>query len=130
MPVYEYQCAACSHEFEEWQKIKDPPVKTCPKCGKDEVQRLISQTAFQLKGGGWYKDLYSSAGKSSDKSGDKSGSNGKAEAKSESKSGSTSESSKSESKSETKSETKSESKSTPASKGPTGSSGGGSTPAK
>jgi putative FmdB family regulatory protein len=77
MPVYEYQCGACGHEFEEWQKIKDPPVKTCPKCAKDEVQRLISQTAFQLKGGGWYKDLYSS-----------SKSNGKAETKADSKAGS------------------------------------------
>jgi putative FmdB family regulatory protein len=61
MPVYEYQCSACSHAFEEWQKIKDPPIKTCPKCGKDAVERLISQTAFMLKGGGWYKDLYSSS---------------------------------------------------------------------
>src|SRR5688572_23026887 len=68
MPVYEYQCGACSHEFEEWQKITSDPVKTCPKCGKDEVQRLISQTAFQLKGGGWYKDLYSSSSKKNDKS--------------------------------------------------------------
>ena len=63
MPVYEYQCKACEHQFEEWQKIKDDPIKTCPKCGKDEVERLISQTAFQLKGGGWYKDLYSSSSK-------------------------------------------------------------------
>jgi putative FmdB family regulatory protein len=61
MPVYEYQCGACGHAFEEWQKIKDPAIKTCPKCGKDAVERLISQTAFMLKGGGWYKDLYSSS---------------------------------------------------------------------
>ena len=61
MPVYEYECGACEHRFEEWQKMSDPPVKTCPKCKKKKVEKLISQTAFQLKGGGWYKDLYSSS---------------------------------------------------------------------
>jgi putative FmdB family regulatory protein len=61
MPIYEYACAACGHQFEEWQKMSDPPVRTCPKCKKRKVEKLISQTAFQLKGGGWYADLYSSA---------------------------------------------------------------------
>lgn len=96
MPIYEYVCGACGNEFEEWQKISDPPVSKCPKCGKKKVEKKISLSAFHLKGGGWYKDLYSSNGKSSSKS----------ETKSESKS-----ESKSETKSESKSETKSESKS-------------------
>src|SRR3569623_1026159 len=61
MPIYEYACAACGHEFEVWQKMSDPPVRTCPKCKKKKVERLISKTAFQLKGGGWYADLYSSS---------------------------------------------------------------------
>src|SRR5438552_13294178 len=61
MPIYEYACAACGHEFEEWQKMSDGPVRTCPKCKKKKVERLISRTAFQLKGSGWYKDLYSSS---------------------------------------------------------------------
>jgi putative FmdB family regulatory protein len=60
MPVYEYECSSCSHRFEEWQKITDQPVKVCPKCKARKVQRLISQTSFQLKGGGWYGDLYAS----------------------------------------------------------------------
>ncbi|MCA9670500.1 MAG: zinc ribbon domain-containing protein [Myxococcales bacterium] len=63
MPIYEYECTACSHAFEEWQKISDPPVRKCPKCGKRKVERVISATAFTLKGGGWYKDLYSSSKK-------------------------------------------------------------------
>ena len=58
MPVYEYACAACGLEFEEWQKISDKPIQTCPKCKARKVERLISRTSFQLKGGGWYKDLY------------------------------------------------------------------------
>ena len=61
MPIYEYACAACGHQFEEWQKMSDAPVRTCPKCKKKKVERLISRTAFQLKGGGWYSDLYSSS---------------------------------------------------------------------
>jgi putative FmdB family regulatory protein len=69
MPIYEYACAACGHQFEEWQKMSDPPVRICPKCKKRKVEKLISQTAFQLKGGGWYADLYSSA-KPGAKSGD------------------------------------------------------------
>ena len=61
MPIYEYACAACGHQFEEWQKMSDAPVRTCPKCKKKKVERLISRTAFQLKGSGWYADLYSSS---------------------------------------------------------------------
>jgi putative FmdB family regulatory protein len=60
MPIYEYECQACSHRFEEWQKMSDKPVKVCPKCKARKVEKLISHTSFQLKGGGWYKDLYAS----------------------------------------------------------------------
>jgi putative FmdB family regulatory protein len=84
MPIYEYACAACGHEFEEWQKMSDAPVRTCPKCKKKKVEKLISRTAFQLKGSGWYADLYSSS---------KPGSDSKAESKSEAKSDSKSDSS-------------------------------------
>ena len=58
MPVYEYQCKACGHEFEREQRISDPPVKKCPSCGAAKARRLISRTSFVLKGGGWYSDLY------------------------------------------------------------------------
>ncbi len=58
MPIYEYACAACSHQFEQWQRMTDKPVRTCPKCKARKVERLISATSFQLKGGGWYSDLY------------------------------------------------------------------------
>jgi putative FmdB family regulatory protein len=60
MPTYEYRCNECHNEFETEQRIKDAPLKDCPKCHKPALERLISATAFQLKGGGWYKDLYSS----------------------------------------------------------------------
>jgi putative FmdB family regulatory protein len=61
MPTYEYLCKACDHEFEREQRITDPKIRTCPKCKKRRVERLISQTSFVLKGSGWYSDLYSSA---------------------------------------------------------------------
>ena len=61
MPIYEYQCEKCQHEFEKEQRISDPPVKTCPVCKSRKVKKLISRTSFVLKGGGWYSDLYSSA---------------------------------------------------------------------
>ena len=61
MPVYEYACEKCGHEFERQQRITEDPIKTCPVCKAKKVRRLISRTAFVLKGGGWYSDLYSSA---------------------------------------------------------------------
>ncbi len=70
MPVYEYLCEKCEHEFEREQRISDDPIKTCPKCKARQARRLISRTSFVLKGGGWYSDLYSSPGKS-DTGGDK-----------------------------------------------------------
>lgn len=60
MPVYEYQCKACHREFEYQQRMTDPDKTACEACG-GELERLISRTAFQLKGSGWYKDLYSSS---------------------------------------------------------------------
>ncbi|HEY8090326.1 MAG TPA: zinc ribbon domain-containing protein [Polyangiaceae bacterium] len=62
MPTYEYGCAACGSEWEEIQRITEPPLEVCPKCGKSAAHRLISAGGgFILKGGGWYSDLYSSA---------------------------------------------------------------------
>jgi putative FmdB family regulatory protein len=59
MPTYEYRCKACGKEMETFQKMSDAALKTCPSCGKDELERLISSGNFVLKGGGWGKDLYS-----------------------------------------------------------------------
>ena len=61
MPIYEYRCGACGHEFEEWQKMSDKPVRKCPSCQARKVERLVSVSSFQLKGGGWYADGYGSA---------------------------------------------------------------------
>ena len=63
MPIYEYLCEGCGRISEVMQKITDPAPRTCPECGSKKIAKLVSRTAFQLKGGGWYSDLYASAKK-------------------------------------------------------------------
>ena len=54
MPTYEYECNICDHRFEQFQSIKDKPLKKCPKCG-GKVERLLSTGAGLLfKGSGFY----------------------------------------------------------------------------
>lgn len=43
------------------QSISDEPIKECPKCGAEALERLVSQSSFALKGGGWYADGYGTA---------------------------------------------------------------------
>ena len=57
MPVYEYRCNACDHQFELRQKFSDPPADSCPKCD-GAVHKMVSTVAFSLKGGGWYSEGY------------------------------------------------------------------------
>lgn len=55
MPIYEYECSDCSHQFETMRKVSDGPLTECPACGKESLQKLISKVAFRLKGTGWYE---------------------------------------------------------------------------
>jgi len=57
MPIYEYQCKKCGHRFERIQRIGDASIHECPAC-KGEVERLISASAVQFKGSGFYKTDY------------------------------------------------------------------------
>jgi putative FmdB family regulatory protein len=57
MPIYEYQCDACGQISEELQKFSDPPLTTCRHC-QGKLTKLISHSAFHLKGGGWYVSEY------------------------------------------------------------------------
>lgn len=54
MPIYEYRCQDCGHQLEALQKISDGPLKTCPECGTETLRKLVSASAFILKGSGWY----------------------------------------------------------------------------
>jgi putative FmdB family regulatory protein len=69
MPIYEYQCNACDHTFDKLQKMSDEPIKQCPECGQNTVDKLVSAAAFQLKGTGWYvTDFKDKPKKEADKS--------------------------------------------------------------
>ena len=73
MPLYEYRCKQCGHQFEKIQSFSAPEEKECPVC-HGEVERLISAPAIQFKGAGWYVNDY--AGKGKAKSGSSAGDSG------------------------------------------------------
>ena len=95
MPNYDYECDACGHEWEMFQRMVEDAIKKCPKCKKKKARRLFGTgAAIMFKGSGFYEtdyrsDSYKKAAKADKESG------------------------KSEKKSETKSESKSDSKPAP-----------------
>jgi putative FmdB family regulatory protein len=59
MPIYEYQCGGCSHQQEILQRLNDKKKPRCEECG-GSMKRVISSSAFILKGSGWYVTDYPS----------------------------------------------------------------------
>ncbi len=59
MPLYEYRCKDCGHQFEKIQSFSAPDEKECPVC-HGPLERLISASAIQFKGSGWYATDYAS----------------------------------------------------------------------
>jgi len=93
VPTYDYVCKACDHRFEEFQSMSADPLKKCPKCKKNKLERLIGTGAGVIfKGSGFYetdyrgdgyandakKDAEASEPKSSDSKGDAATSSGDA----------------------------------------------------
>lgn len=58
MPTYQYQCEGCGHEFEEFQRISEDPLDTCPKCGGKAHRIITGGAGFLLKGSGFYTTDY------------------------------------------------------------------------
>lgn len=59
MPTYEYACPKCGYEFEQFQSMRDEPLKKCPKCHKTGVKRLVGGGAGLIfKGTGFYTTDY------------------------------------------------------------------------
>lgn len=54
MPIYEYQCKLCGHTFDTLQSFSEEPLTDCPVCKKPALKKLVSESAFHLKGDGWY----------------------------------------------------------------------------
>jgi len=94
MPTYEYHCQTCSHRFEQWQKMTDDPLETCPECG-GHIRRVFFPAGIVFKGSGFYKTDHRNASNVADNNENghaakgeeaaKSGEAGKAKAASESK---------------------------------------------
>lgn len=57
MPIYEYKCRKCGKQFEAFQGITEPELKSCKFC-KGKVNKLVSLSSFALKGSGWYTTDY------------------------------------------------------------------------
>ena len=76
MPIYEYQCEACGEQSEAIQKMSDPALTDCPKCGKAALKKLISAAGFRLSGGGWYETDFKTGSKKNVKDNGSSGSSG------------------------------------------------------
>jgi len=61
MPIYEFDCASCGHDFQRLQKLSDADPDQCPVCASQgTVRRLISAPSFRLAGSGWYETDFKS----------------------------------------------------------------------
>ncbi|MCA9507718.1 MAG: zinc ribbon domain-containing protein [Myxococcales bacterium] len=61
MPIYEYKCEQCHEILEVLQRADEEAPEKCVHCGAQwTLKKIVSNSSFHLKGGGWYKDLYSS----------------------------------------------------------------------
>src|ERR1700730_9142393 len=69
MPIYEYQCEGCGEVFELIQNFTDAPLTVHDKCGAP-VHRMITSSAIQFKGSGWYATDYAKGGNGGSKKGD------------------------------------------------------------
>ncbi len=63
MPIYEYKCENCQERFEMLQKFSDDPLTECILCHGGPVKKLMSASAFVLKGAGFYVNDYASGGR-------------------------------------------------------------------
>ncbi len=88
MPIYEYECEACSNKLEKLQKISDEPLKVCPECNQSKLNKLVSAAGFRLKGSGWYETDFKT-GKKKNVSGDSGSGSGSSSGSSSSESSST-----------------------------------------
>jgi putative FmdB family regulatory protein len=86
MPTYEYACQKCRHEFEQFQSIKDEPLKRCPKCKGKVVRKIGTGAGLIFKGSGFYitdyrSESYKKAAKSDSAAGTSTASSAKSETK-------------------------------------------------
>ena len=62
MPIYEYSCEECGKITEKLVSISgDNGEIECPECS-GRAAKIMSASAFHLKGGGWYSQGYDNGG--------------------------------------------------------------------
>ena len=88
VPLYEYRCKNCGHQFEKIQSFSAPDEKECPVC-HGPVERLISASAAHFKGSGWYATDYASKSRRSEMKASADGDSKSSETKSDAKSSDT-----------------------------------------
>jgi putative FmdB family regulatory protein len=59
VPLYEYRCKQCGHQFEKIQTFSAADQTECPEC-KGELERLISAPSVRFSGSGFYSTDYGS----------------------------------------------------------------------
>jgi putative FmdB family regulatory protein len=67
MPIYEYECRKCKAHIEVFQKVSDKAPAKCRKCG-GRLEKLVSASAIQFKGSGWYVTDYAGKATKGEKS--------------------------------------------------------------
>jgi len=66
MPMYEYTCDSCNHNFEEYLSMdnrENPTKEPCPECKEKTIRKGVSATTMgvdmKLKPPGWFQDKIS-----------------------------------------------------------------------
>ena len=59
MPIYEYRCNDCGHQFEVSQRMSDDPLTECEVCG-GQVSKMLFAPAIHFKGTGFHNTDYGS----------------------------------------------------------------------
>ena len=68
MPLYEYRCRNCNHQFEIQQSFSDDALTECPECG-GALRKIFGSIGVTFKGSGFYKNDHGSRAKSGSSSG-------------------------------------------------------------
>lgn len=61
MPIREYACSQCEHEFEKLEQGKRKTARWCPKCGRRTAHRKVSAANAHFKGAGFHANDYAAA---------------------------------------------------------------------